>query len=170
MGRAMLSISLIQFSVDGWSCVPSLLFTWGQTMVEVMKIVVTSFKRSRVSTATLSTPNPAAGHHQPTPLLETPRHSQASLGQTLVGSLILSLGSCCTRSRLCPSSVYFLVLCKFWQLSHGVNGDLYQKGLCHTRVCCTQSPCPCGRPLLTRTSSGDAQKQFHLCLCRVPGS
>ena len=61
MGRAMLSISLIQFSVDGWSCVPSLLFTWGQTMVEIMKIVVTSFKRSRVSTATLSTPNPAAG-------------------------------------------------------------------------------------------------------------
>ena len=33
MGRAMLSKSLIQFSVDGWSCVPSLLFTWGQTMV-----------------------------------------------------------------------------------------------------------------------------------------
>ena len=24
----MLSKSLIQFSVDGWSCVPSLLFTW----------------------------------------------------------------------------------------------------------------------------------------------
>ena len=23
--------------------------------------------------------------------------------------------------------------------------------------CCTQSPCPCGRPLLTRTSSGDTQ-------------
>ena len=29
---AMLSESLIQFSVDGWSHVPSLLFTWGQTM------------------------------------------------------------------------------------------------------------------------------------------
>ena len=29
----MLSKSLIQFFVDGWSCVPSLLFTWGQTMV-----------------------------------------------------------------------------------------------------------------------------------------
>jgi len=33
MGRAMLSKSLIQFSVDGWSRVPYLLFTWGQTMV-----------------------------------------------------------------------------------------------------------------------------------------
>ena len=30
---AILSKSLIQFSVDGWSCVPFLLFTWGQTMV-----------------------------------------------------------------------------------------------------------------------------------------
>ena len=45
MGRAMLSKSVIQFSVDGWICVPSLLFTWGQTMVEVRKIMVTSFKR-----------------------------------------------------------------------------------------------------------------------------
>ena len=26
MGRAMISKSLIQFSVDGWGCVPSLLF------------------------------------------------------------------------------------------------------------------------------------------------
>ena len=30
MGRTMLSKSLIQFSVDGWSCVPSMLFTWGK--------------------------------------------------------------------------------------------------------------------------------------------
>ena len=33
MGVAMLSKSLIQFSVDGRGSVPSLLFTWGQTMV-----------------------------------------------------------------------------------------------------------------------------------------
>ena len=32
MGGAMLNKSLIQFSFDGWSCVPSLLFTLGQTM------------------------------------------------------------------------------------------------------------------------------------------
>ena len=32
MGGAMLSKSLIQFSVDGWSCVPSLLLTWGQAI------------------------------------------------------------------------------------------------------------------------------------------
>ena len=97
----MLSKSLIQFSVDRWSCVPSLLFTWGQTMVEVMKIMVTSFKRSHACTATLSAPNPAAGHHRPTPLLETPGHSQASLGQSLVGSLLLSPGSWCIQGSVC---------------------------------------------------------------------
>ena len=61
MSWAMFSISLIQFSVDGWSCVPSLLFTWGQTMVEVMKIMVTSLKRSQACTSTVlqqATTNP----------------------------------------------------------------------------------------------------------------
>ena len=89
----MLSKSLIQFSVDGWSCIPSVLFTWGQNMVEVMKIMATSFKRSHACTATLSAPSPAAGHHRPTPPQETPGHSQASLGQSLVGSLLLSPGA-----------------------------------------------------------------------------
>ena len=136
----MLSKSLIQFSVDGWSCVPSLLFTcgqtkagdpgsitgWGrspgegngnplqysclensmdrgawwatvhgvaksqtrlndftslQTMVELMKIMGTSFKGSHACTAT-SAPSPAAGCHRPMPPLETPGHSRASLGQS----------------------------------------------------------------------------------------
>ena len=58
----MLNKSLIQFSVDGWGCVPSLLFTWGQTMVEEMKIMETSFKRSHARTATLSAPSSASGH------------------------------------------------------------------------------------------------------------
>ena len=72
--RAMLSKSLIQFSVDGLG-VPSLLFTWGQTMVEVMKIMATSFKRSQQHIAILSALKPAAGHCQPMPLPETPGHS-----------------------------------------------------------------------------------------------
>ena len=170
----MLSKSLTQFSVDWWSCVPSLLFTWGQTMVEVKKIMAVSFKRSHACTPTLSAPNPSAGHHRPTPLLETPGHSQASLGQSLTGSLLLSPESWCTRFCLCLPRVYFPVLCKFWQLYGGFNGHLLQEGLSYTQVCCTQSPCPCGSPLLTRTSTGDAQTQFclSLCedLCEVPGS
>ena len=101
VGRAMLSKSLVQFSVDGWRCVPSLLFTWGQTMVEIIKIMVTSFKRSHACTATLSAPSPAAGHQRPTPPLETPGHSQGSLGQSLLGSLLLSPGSWCTQGSVC---------------------------------------------------------------------
>ena len=56
-------------------------------MVEVMKIMATSFKRSHACTAEFSALNPAAGHRQPTPPPETPEHSQASLNQSLVGSL-----------------------------------------------------------------------------------
>ena len=128
MGGAMFSKSLIQFSVDGWGCVPSLLFAWGQTVMEVMKIMATSFKRSHACTATLGAPSPAAGHHRPVPLPETPGHLWASLG------------------------------------------DLLQEALCHTQVCCTQVPCPCGSPLLTCTSTADTQTEFCLSLCEVSGS
>ena len=49
-------------------------------MVEVMKIMVTSFKSPQAGTVALSALDPAAGHCQPTPPLETPGHSRASLG------------------------------------------------------------------------------------------
>ena len=88
----MLSKSSNHFSVDGWSWVLSLLFTWGQTMVEVMKIMMTSFKRSHACPSALSNPT-TAGHHRSTPLLETPGHSRATLSQSLVGSLLLGPGS-----------------------------------------------------------------------------
>ena len=61
-------------------------------MVEVMKIMATSFKRSQACTAAFTAPHPAVGYQQPTPPPETPGHSRASLGQSLVGSLLLSLG------------------------------------------------------------------------------
>ena len=97
----MLSKTLIQFSVDRWGCISSLLFTWGQTMVEAMKIIVTAFKMSHAHTATVSAPNPEASHRQLTTSPETPGHSQASQGQSLVESLLLSPGSWCTQSFVC---------------------------------------------------------------------
>ena len=45
-------------------------------------------------TVVVSALNPTAGHYGPMPPLETPRHSQASLAQSLVGSLLLSPGPC----------------------------------------------------------------------------
>ena len=147
----MLSKLLIQFSVDGWSCVSSLLLTQGQTMVEVMRIMAASFKR------------PHAALHSVPPALQ-----QATSNPHLCWRLLDSHGevwsvSCGvtaplfwvlvhTRFYLCPSRIYFPVLCKFGQLCGEVNGNLLQEGLCHTQVCCTQSPCPCSSPLLTCTS------------------
>ena len=73
--------------------------------------MVTSLKRSHTCTATVHAPKPAAGHHQPTPLPETHRHPQASMGQSPVGSLFLSPGSwytkfcCALQESISQSSV-----------------------------------------------------------------
>ena len=92
-------------------------------------------------------------------------HRQVSCGVTVPFSWVLV-----HKALLCPPRVYFPVLCKFWQIYGGVNGYLFQEGLCHTHVCFTQSPCPCGSPLLTCTSTGDTQTQLCLSLCGVTGS
>ena len=92
--------------------------------MEVMKILATAFNRSHAPTATLSVPSPAASPHQPMPPLETPGHSRASLGQSLVGSLLLSSGSWSAQGFLCAlQESVSPVLCKFWWLYGGVNGD-----------------------------------------------
>ena len=102
-------------------------------MVEAMKIMATSFKRSFAPTATLSAPNPAAGHHQPMPLPEIHGHSQESLSQSLVRSLLLSPGSWWAQGFVCDiQESVSPVLCKFWWFCGGVNGDPLQEGLCHT--------------------------------------
>ena len=96
------------------------------------------------------------------------RASQASLGQCLVASLLLSPG--CTQDFVCSLQESVLpVLCYLWWLYSRVNGNLFQDGLCHTQVCLTQRPYSCDRPLLTHTSAGDTQTQFCLSLCGVSG-
>ena len=101
MGGAILSKSLIQLSIDGRGCVFALLFDWGQTMVEVVKIMATSFKRSCACTAQFSSPNPTAGHCWPMPLSESPGHSRESLGQFLVGLLLHSTESWWAQVSVC---------------------------------------------------------------------
>jgi len=44
-------------------------------MMEVVGIMAASFIKSPAYSAALSASKPAAGPHQPTPLLETPGHS-----------------------------------------------------------------------------------------------
>ena len=71
---------------------------------------------------------------------------------------------------MCPPRVCFPspvdVLAALWC----VNGELLQEGLRHTQVYCTQSPCSCSSPLLTRMSSGHTQTLFCLSLCVALGS
>ena len=140
---------------------PSCSLTWNQTSVEVMKIMATSFKRFHAGTAALGAPDPVAGHHWSRHTLETRGHSRASLGQSLVRLLLLSLGSWYAQGFVCAlQESVSPVLCKVWGLYCGVNGNLLQEGLCHTQVYCTQSPCPYSSPLLTCTSAGDTQTKF----------
>ena len=96
-------------------------------MAEVMKIMGTAFKRCRACTAPLGTLNPAAAHCQPTPPPETPGHPQASLGPSLMGSLLLSPGFWWAQGFVCAlQESVSPALCKFWQLYGGLNDDLME--------------------------------------------
>ena len=159
MGRAMISKSLIQFYVDGRDCVLSLLFDQRP-----------NYGGGNEDNDDFLQKVPCIHCHTqcPQPCSRRPlTHASAGDSWTLRGkSGSVSYGVTdpfswvlvCTRFCLCPPIVS-PVLCKFWQLYGGVNGDLLQEGLFPTQVCCTQIPCPYGRPLLTHTSVGDTQRQ-----------
>ena len=76
-----------------------------------MKIMATSFKRSHAGTAALSAPNPAAGHRRPTPPPETPGHSRASLGESLMGPCSFFLGPGASKVLFVPSKSLFPQSC-----------------------------------------------------------
>ena len=96
MGGAMLSKSLILFSVDGPCSLP-IVWPWPN----YGRVMATSFKRTYASTVLFSAPDPAAVHCKPTPPPDTPGHSQASLAQSLVGSLLLSPRFWCIQCFVC---------------------------------------------------------------------
>ena len=80
-----------------------------------LKDNINLFQNSHAHTATLRAPSPAASHCWPMPPPQTPGHSRASLGQSLVESLILSPGSWCAQSFVCAlQESVSPVLCKFW--------------------------------------------------------
>ena len=164
----MLSKSLIQFSVDGQNYVPSLLFDLrlnygggnednGDLLQKVPRMHCYS-QCSQHCSRTL------------------PTHTSAGDSWTLWvsllwGSLLFSPGTWCRQGFVCTiQESVSPVLCMFWRLYGGVNGDLFQEGLFHLLVYCPQSPCPCISPLLTCTSSDDTETQFCLSLCGVSGS
>ena len=106
MGGAMLSKSLIQFSVDGRGCVPSLLLdlrpNYGGGNEDNGALLQ---KVHSVPQALQQAP----GWLMPLP--ETPGHSWACLGQFLMGSLLLSSGSCCIQGFGCALQSLFPQSC-----------------------------------------------------------
>ena len=106
MDRAMFSKYLTQFSLGGRGCVPSLFFffffflTSVQTMVEVMKIMETSFKRSHAcidDDCPQSWSRPRLTH-------ASARDSWTLIGKSgtvSFGSLLLSPESLCTQGFVC---------------------------------------------------------------------
>ena len=112
MGRAMLSKSLLQFSVDGWGCVPFQLFDLRPNYGGSNEDNDNLLQKVLGMHCHTQCPNPAADPCCPMP--ETPGHSQASLAQSLVGSLLLPPGSWCAQSFLCALQESFPpLLCKF---------------------------------------------------------
>ena len=132
---------LIQFSVDGWGCVPSLLFDLRPNYGGGNEDNGNLLEKVPCTHCYTQCPQPFS---RPPPTHTSARDSwtlMASLGQSLVGSLLLSLGSWCTQGFVCAlQESVFPVLCKFWWFYNGVNGNLLQGGLCHTQICWTQSP------------------------------
>ena len=166
MGRAMLSKSLIQFSIDGWSCVPSLLFTWGQTTVEVMKIMGTSFTRSHAFPATLNAPNPAAGHHRPTPpwrLLDTHGHVWVSL---LWGRCSILLGPGAHKVLFVPSKSLFPQSCVSSGSSMvGLMATSSKRAYAIPRSAAPRAPVPVAVHCWPIPPQRDTQTQFCLRPC-----
>ena len=113
MGGVMLSKSLIQFSVDGWGCVPSLLFDQRPKDGGGNEVNDDLLQKVPCRHCLFSVYDSATGHSQPTLLPETPGHLQASLGQSLVGSVLLSPESWCTQGFVCAlQESVSPVLCK----------------------------------------------------------
>ena len=128
--------SLIQFSVDGGRYVPSLLFDLS------LNYGVGNEDNCDLLLKVPCTHCPQPCSSRPTPPPETSGHSRTCLGQSLVGSLLLSPRSWCTQGFVCAlQESVSPVLCKFWWFYGGVNGDLLQEGLHHIQVYFTQSCC-----------------------------
>ena len=78
----------------GKAVFPPCCLAWGQTMVGVMVVIMTSFKMTYAHTLSFSASDPPAGNCWPMPPLETPGHTQTSLAQSLVGTLLFSQTQC----------------------------------------------------------------------------
>ena len=144
---------------------PPCCLTWGQSMVMVIKIIVTSFKRSHAGTTELSAPNPATSHCWPTPPPETPGHLGASLGQSLLGHCSFFLGSGVHKVFFVPSKSLFPPSCVSSGSSMvGLMATSSKRAYVTPRSTAPRAP---AAGHCWPVSPGDTQTQFCLSLCGV---
>ena len=141
MGRAMLSKSLIQFSVDGEGCVPSLWFDLRPNYGEGNEDNGDFLQKVPCRHCCTQCPQPCSRPLPTHASTETPGHSRARLSQSLVGSLLLFPGSWYTQGFVCAlQESVSSVLLKFWQLYGGVNGDPSKKAYAIPRSAAPRAP------------------------------
>ena len=121
MGKAIFSKSLIQFSADGWGCIPSLWFhlwlNYGRGNGSNVDLLQKDLCQHPTppKTAVVSNPDPEAGHCQPIPLPETPKHSHRQACLSLLrGHCSFLLGAGAHKVLFVPPRVSASpILCKF---------------------------------------------------------
>ena len=97
----MLSRSLIQFSVEGRGCVPSLLFDLRSNYGGGNEDNGDLLQKVSCTHCYTQCPQPCGGHCRPTPPPETPGQPWSRLGQSFVGSLVFSPGMWYTQGSVC---------------------------------------------------------------------
>ena len=147
MGGALLSNSLIQFSIDGQGCVPSLLFDLRPNYDGGNEDNGNLLQKVPCMHCCTQFPRPCSR----LPLTHTSTRDPWTLGQVWVSLLwghcsfllgpgahkVLFVSSKSLFPQFCVSSGGPMV---------GLMATFFQEGLCHTHVYCTQSSCPCGSP------------------------
>ena len=127
----------------GGAVFPPCCLTWGQTLVEIMKITGDLLQKAPSSHCCTQSPWPCSG--------PPPTHTSAGDSSTLtgksgsvsVGSLPLSPGSWCTQGSVCAlRESISLVLCKFWQLYGGVNGTSSKRAYATPRSAAPRASAP----------------------------
>ena len=139
----MLSKSLIQFSVDGWGCVPSLFFGLRPNYGGGNEGNGDLLQKVPCTHCYTQCPQPCSR--------PPPTHTSAGDSWTLPGkSGSVSCGITVpfswvlvhTRFCLCPPRVYFPVLCKFWQLNVGLMVTSSKRTYAITRSTSPRAPAP----------------------------
>ena len=163
---AMLRNSLIQFSVEWRGCVPSLLFDLRSNYGGVDGDNCDLLQKVPCRHCYTQCPQPCS---RPPPTHASTRDSWTLMGKsvpvpcgvTAPCSWVLVTQGFVGAFQECVSPV----LCKFWWLCGG-KWQPPPRGLMPHQVCYTQSPHPCGRPLLTRTSAGRHSKHSKASLAQ----